>query len=188
MAGAWRMRRMQVLLACIGLSVGACAASPNYRDASAPLETAQSVDLSRYQGRWFEIARYPNGFERGCGDVTAEYGMRPDGLLSVRNTCQRGESVNVAEGRARVVPGSNNARLRVSFAPAWAPFAEGDYWILFVDDTYQTALVGAPSGRYLWILARTPTIDATTRRQLEDIARSNGFDPAMLENTIQAPP
>jgi apolipoprotein D and lipocalin family protein len=152
-----------------------------------PIATAQSVDLDRYQGRWFEIARYPNSFERGCDGVTADYGARPDGLVFVRNTCQRGDSVNVAEGYARVVPGSSNAKLRVSFAPEWVSFAEGDYWILFVEENYQTALVGSPSGRRLWILARTPMIDTTTRNRLEAVARSNGFDPAMLENTMQAP-
>lgn len=188
MTQAWRASWRRVSLACICLGIAACAAPPSYRDANAQLTTAQSVNLSRYQGRWFEIARYPNSFERGCDDVSAKYGARPDGLISVRNVCRRGEEISTAEGRARVVPGSNNAQLKVSFAPAWVPFAEGDYWIFFVDENYQTALVGAPSGRYLWILARTPTIDATTRRRLEDIARSNGFDPAMLENTLQASP
>ncbi len=187
MAHLWRTPWKQMSLASICLGMAACAAAPSHRDSSVSLTTVQSVDLNRYQGRWFEIARYPNSFERECEDVTADYDARPDGLVSVRNTCQRGDSTNVAEGRARVVPGSNNAKLRVSFAPAWVPFAEGDYWIFFVGEGYQTALVGAPSGQYLWILARTPTIDAPVRRQLEDIARSNGFDPAKLENTTQTP-
>lgn len=186
MTQAWRPLWKQISIACICFVLGACASPPSYRDASVQITTAQSVDLSRYQGRWFEIARYPNSFERDCGNVTAEYGARPDGLVSVRNTCRRGNSTNIAEGRARVVAGSNNSKLRVSFAPEWLSFAEGDYWIFFIDESYQTALVGAPSGRYLWILARTSTIDATTRTRLEDIARSNGFDPAMLEDTSQA--
>lgn len=175
------------LLAGVCLAASACMGPPAYRDARVQIVTAQAVDLGRYQGLWYEIARYPNSFERGCAGVTAEYAPRLDGSVSVRNTCRRGDDIEVAEGRAHVVPDSNNSRLKVRFAPAWVPFAEGDYWVLFVDEAYQVALVGAPSGRYLWILAREPIIDPQTRDQLEAVARENGFNPAMLENTVQQP-
>jgi apolipoprotein D and lipocalin family protein len=145
------------------------------------------VDLQRYAGLWYEIARYPNRFEQGCEGVTAEYLLRPEGGLSVINTCHRpGRETQRARGRARVVEGSGGARLQVSFAPAWIPFAWGDYWILEVSDGYETALVGTPSGGYLWILARTPSVSAEERGRLEAIARVNGFDPTRLE-TVSHP-
>ncbi|MDX2236249.1 MAG: lipocalin family protein [Hyphomonadaceae bacterium] len=176
------------MMAVAAAALSACAlAQPSHRDASVPITVEPSVDLQRYAGRWYEIARYPNWFERGCQDVTAEYALQADGRVRVVNTCVRPDAqppVFVADGRARVVEGSNNAKLRVSFAPEWIPFAWGDYWVLEVDDAYQTALVGAPNGGYLWILARTPSIAPETRAHLEEAARRNGFDPSKLENTV----
>jgi apolipoprotein D and lipocalin family protein len=173
------------------LSAAACAAlQPSYRDDSVRLETEARVDLDRYLGLWYEIARYPNSFEQGCEGVTAEYTRRDDGLIGVRNTCRRPEAsepIEVADGRARVVDGSNGSKLEVSFAPAWIPFAWGDYWILDVDAEYQTALVGSPDGANLWILARTPAIDEATRQRLEQVAQQNGFDPDRLQDTLQPP-
>ncbi len=186
------MRAGSILSVIAAAALSACAlAQPSHRDASVPITVEPSVDLQRYAGRWYEIARYPNWFERGCQNVTADYALREDGLVRVVNTCVRpdaAEPIVVADGRARVVAGSNDAKLRVSFAPEWIPFAWGDYWILDVDEAYQTTLVGAPNGGYLWILARTPEIAPETRARLEDVARRNGFDPSKLENTVHARP
>ena len=122
----------------------------------APLATVPYVDLDRYLGRWYEIARLPAGFERGCTAVTAAYGRLPDGSISVRNECAKGHpggKVKRAEGRATVADPATNAKLKVSFF--W-PFS-GDYWILALDEeAYQWALVGEPGREYLWLLSRAP--------------------------------
>ena len=127
------------------------------------LSTVESVDIDRYLGRWYEIARFPNSFEEGCEGVTAEYELRNDGLISVVNTCRKGATdgkAKVAKGRARVADETTNAKLEVSFfGPFW-----GDYWILYLAEDYSLSLVGEPSGRYLWILSRTPEISPEQRQ------------------------
>ncbi|MEO1137660.1 MAG: lipocalin family protein [Pseudomonadota bacterium] len=138
-------------------AVAACASPPVNRDDAAPLTTVDFVDTERYLGKWYEIARFPNQFEKNCEGVTAEYARRDDGLIAVVNTCRKGApdgKKEVAKGRARIVDEETNAKLEVSFfGPFW-----GDYWVIGLTEDYSLAMVGEPSGRYLWILARTPTI------------------------------
>lgn len=146
-------------------------------------EPAKAVDLDRYLGQWYEYARYENGFERGCEGVTAEYTLRDDGLIGVRNTCHEGcagGEARVSEGRARVVPGSGNAKLEVSF---FGPFFFGDYWVLDHCDDYAWSIVGEPSGRFLWILTR----DARPSPELADFlirrVAALGYDTSLLRTT-----
>lgn len=145
-------------------------------------QPAKPVDLERYLGKWYEYARYENRFERDCDYVTAEYGKREDGKVSVRNTCgaRPGASPKVSEGRARVVPDSGNAKLEVSF---FGPFYVGDYWILDHADDYTWSIVGEPSGRYLWILTREARPSAELRRTLLARASALGYDVTMLRET-----
>lgn len=174
--------------ACLALA--SCAGQPDYRAETAPPETVASVDLERYQGLWYEIARYPNRFEEGCEGVTAEYALNDDGTVRVLNTCRQGAvdgPRRTAEGRARVVEDSRGSRLKVQFAPSWVPFAEGDYWVLALDDAYQSALVGDPDGRYLWILARTPKLSDERLDELRAIAADKGYDPNALRMVDQPP-
>ncbi|MCC5996443.1 MAG: lipocalin family protein [Oceanicaulis sp.] len=147
------------ILALLAGALSACAPQPERRTSDAPLTTVAEVDLERYLGRWFEIARYDNRFERGCEGVTADYARRPGGLIEVVNTCFRDGldgPADTARGRARVVPDTGGAQLEVSFfGPFW-----GDYWIIELDEAeYQWAVVSEPRGRYLWILAREPRLD-----------------------------
>ncbi|MFT6395491.1 MAG: apolipoprotein D and lipocalin family protein [Bradymonadia bacterium] len=132
------------------------------RDSSVPLETVESVEIERYLGLWYEIARFPNPFEEDCEAPTAEYALRDNGRLSVTNTCRLGSvdgERDVANGRARVVDEVTNAKLKVSFfGPFW-----GNYWVIGLADDYSLAMVGEPSGRYLWILARAPQISDAVR-------------------------
>ena len=150
-----------------------------------PLETVEWVDIQRYLGLWYEIARLPNRFERDCEGVTAEYSLRDDGRITVRNSCREGSldgEVKVANGRARIVDSDTNAKLEVSFfGPFW-----GDYWIIGLADDYSLALVGEPSGRYLWILARTPTIDDSVRDAALSALTDAGYDVSALYFTQQA--
>jgi apolipoprotein D and lipocalin family protein len=138
--------------AALGLAEPAAA---GYRDTSQPIGVVTNLDLGRYLGKWYEIARFPNRFERNCAGVTAEYSLNPDDTIKVVNTCHKGAPdgpVDVAEGKATVVaPG----KLEVTFVP-WLPFAKGDYWVLHVDAAYSFAVVGEPSGKTGWILARGP--------------------------------
>ncbi len=148
-----------------------------------PLETVRHVDLNRYTGRWFEIARYPNSFERKCDrDVTAEYSTKPDGTIRVVNACITSSGkISRSEGTAKVVDASTNARLKVTFF--W-PFY-GKYWIIGLGDQYEYAVVGEPSREYLWILSRTPGMqDALYQKILLQVAAS-GYDAAKLARTPQ---
>jgi apolipoprotein D and lipocalin family protein len=148
----------------------------------APLPVVESIDLDRYVGKWHEIARYPNRFERMCArEVTATYARNADGTIAVVNECRKEDgSLQRAEGAARVVaPG----KLAVRFAPAWLgflPFVWGDYWVIELAPDYSYAVVGEPSREYLWILARDPRLDEGTMAGIAARLPALGFDPAKL--------
>lgn len=138
-----------------------------------PLPTVQAVDLGRYYGTWYEIARLPNRFQSMCvSDTRAVY--RPDGKqVSVVNQCRTADGrIEQAEGVAKLVEGSNGAKLRVSF---FRPFY-GNYWILALDSDYRWVLVGEPGRQYAWILAREPKLDEATLESLLSRAAALGFD------------
>lgn len=149
----------------------------------APLASVKNVDLKRYIGRWYEIARYPNRFQRDCAsDTTAEYALKPNGKVRVVNTCRKSDgAAKKASGTARVVDPSN-ARLKVTFF--W-PFY-GDYWIIGLDPEYRWAVVGEPGRKYLWILSRTPQMTGADYQQAVEQARAAGYDPQRLVNTPQS--
>ena len=140
-------------------------------------EPAKSVDLERYLGHWHEIARYEQRFERGCRAATADYALYPDGRIEVVNWCRkRNADARQARGVARVIDGETNAKLKVRF---FGPF-EGDYWILDRADDYSWSIVGEPSGRYLWLLARDPHPAAEQLDSLIARAAELGYDTSML--------
>ena len=151
--------------------------------------TVPVVDLNRYTGDWFEIARFPNRFQRNClGDVRASYARRADGRLDVVNQCRTGGGRIEARGIARVVDNRTFARLKVRFAPAWLgllPMVWGDYWIIGLAEDYSWAVVGSPDRKYLWILSRTPRLDEAALATARGIARANGFDVERLVDTPQ---
>ncbi|MEM8791838.1 MAG: lipocalin family protein [Pseudomonadota bacterium] len=168
--------------------LAACGSEQTYRVTDAPLETHGQVDLARYQGLWYEIARYPNRFEEGCVGVTAEYSLNEDGSIRVENTCREGAldgPVDVAEGRATAASPEND-KLEVGFV-WWLPFAVGDYWILSVTEDYSVAVIGAPSGEYGWILAREPELTDEQLQAAYAVFQKNGYDTTQLYLTPQAP-
>lgn len=169
-----------------GLAMSAgCATSTTERLRLPPLQTVAHVDLSRYFGTWFEIANFPQSFQRGCTATTATYTLRADGDIDVLNRCRKG-SVDGEEksalGRARVVDRSTNAKLEVSFfRPFW-----GDYWIIDLSDDYSYAVVGHPGRDYLWILARNPKMAEATYQSIITRLRAQGYEPPpRLVRTLQ---
>jgi len=154
--------------------LAACAAPPP------PLPTVRAVELGRYYGAWYEIARLPNRFQSMCvSDTRATY--QPDGKdVAVLNQCRtENGKVEQASGIAKVVEGSHGAKLRVSF---FRPFY-GDYWILDLDPDYRWVLIGEPGRNYAWVLARQPTLEATTLEALLARAAKLGFDRAAFVRT-----
>ncbi len=155
----------------------------------APVRTVASVDLNRYAGDWFEIARFPNWFQRQCvGDVRASYARRPDGQLDVLNRCRTADGETEARGIARIVDQKTFAKLKVRFAPAWLswlPVIWGDYWVIGLAPDYSWAVVGDPDRKYLWILARAPRLDDESLAAARAAARDNGFDVGRLVPTPQ---
>jgi apolipoprotein D and lipocalin family protein len=161
-----------------------CAASTcSTKEAAMRLEPVAFVDLNRYTGKWYEIARYPNRFQRDCeGNVTASYTLRSDGKIRIVNECRkqdgRGKS---AVGTARVVDRKTNSRLKVTFF--W-PFS-GDYWILALGPEYEYAVVGEPSRKYLWILSRSPQMEERLYQDLQKKITAQGYDITRLVRTKQ---
>ena len=156
---------------------------------SQPLRVVDSVDLTRYTGRWYEAARLPNRFQNHCaGDVVVYYTQRDDGRIDVVNRCRTtAGKVDEARGVGRKAgDGKSNARLQVRFAPKILSFLSsvwGDYWIIGLGPEYTWAVVGTPNRQYLWILSRTPQMSATSYDRAVEIARGNGFDVSRLVKT-----
>ena len=142
-------------------------------DRKGELAVVGAVDLSRYAGRWYEIARLPNRFEKKCADsVTASYTLRSDGQVDVVNRCRKANGeYTTARGKAKIVDKKTNAKLKVTFF--W-PFY-GDYWILDLGPNYEYAVVGAPNRDYLWILSRTPQLDEQLYERLLREMATRGF-------------
>lgn len=148
-------------------------------NADDPLPVVAQVDLQRYAGTWYEVARLPNRFEKDCArNITATYKVVPDNRIDVLNQCVKQDgSVLSARGLARSSDGSTS-RLEVRFAPAWLgflPLVWGDYWVLALDPDYRWSLVGSPDRDYLWILSRTPQLPDAQVQPLLERAKALGF-------------
>ncbi len=149
-----------------------------------PLETVSFVDLDRYVGQWYEIARYHHRFQEGCVGSRATYTMRDDGRITVVNECYDKSfsgKLRSVKGKAWVVDPDSNARLKVSFF--W-PFA-GDYWIIDLGRDYEYAVVGHPDRKYLWILSRTPVLDEKVYQDILARLHMQEYDTAKLVRTVQ---
>jgi len=165
----------------VTLLFAACATS----EQRPPMETVSRVDVDRYAGTWHEVALYPNRFQQACAaDTKATYTPLGDGRIGVRNSCIRVDGSEMAvNGLAEVVDPETNAKLKVSFLPAWLRWTgigRGDYWVLYLSPDYRVAIVGEPSREYLWILARTPTLPDAEYQALMPKVRAAGYDPERL--------
>jgi apolipoprotein D and lipocalin family protein len=183
---------MMMFAAWVGLALASAVAGPPPQAAGHTVTAVPSVDLDRYAGQWFEIARYPNFFQRKCvGHVTATYVRRPDGKIDVINRCRVDDGTTTeATGLAKIADARTRSRLKVRFAPAmlsFLPFVWGDYWVIGLADDYSWALVGTPDRKYLWILARAATMRDEAYGRALAAATANGFDTSRLVPTPQVP-
>lgn len=151
---------------------------------SQTLQTVPYVDLSKYAGKWYEIASFPQRFQKNCYCTTAEYTLTSEGYVIVENRCNK-DSINgkpsYIKGKAFVNENSGNAKLSVQFF--W-PF-KGKYWIIDLADDYSYAVVGHPDRKYLWILSRKPTMEQSTYAQIISSVKEKGFDVSKIKITKQ---
>lgn len=174
------MRR--AALAALGLAgLSACAVvAPSYRDTDVAISSRAEFSPARYSGQWYEIASFPTIFQRGCTKTNALYTPTDSAdRLGVRNSCLRDGKQVVIEGSA-TVDGPGRLSVRLDGVPVAAP-----YWVLWVDEDYQTAVVGVPSGRAGWILNRTPSLRADRLQAARDVLEFNGYDLTELQMTPQ---
>lgn len=169
------MRAYQILL--ITIIMFGC---QNYQK----METVASVDLKKYAGKWYEIASYPNVFQKGCTNTSAEYIITDKNYVKVINRCNKDSVNGIAksiEGKAFVVKNTNNSKLKVQFF--W-PF-KGKYWIIGLADDYSWAVVSHPNRKYLWILSRTKVMDENTYKKIIQLIIEKGLNPDKLKKTLQ---
>jgi apolipoprotein D and lipocalin family protein len=173
-----------VLLICLG-SQQAIA-----QQGDQAVKTIASLDVPRYMGTWYEIAKFPNWFQKKCvSNTKAVYTAKPDGNLRVLNSCKTASGeTSEAEGLARQIGGKDSPKLEVRFAPEWLsflPLVWGDYWVIDLDSQYQVAAVSDPKREYLWVLARTPQLDPKVYADLLQRLKQQQFDIQKLELTSQ---
>ena len=156
----------------------------NLSMATEELKVVPHVDLQSYLGTWYEIARFPNSFQKDCVGTTAEYSLRSDGIIKVVNRCHLKTldgAIDEAVGKATVADKLSNAKLKVQFF--W-PF-KGDYWIIDLGENYQYAVVSEPKRKFLWILSRTPQMESWQFQEITSRLLEHGFNLDKLIITPQ---
>ena len=182
-------RLVLLAIGLLGATITVLAAARE-RHGQSDLVPIDSLDVPRYLGAWYEIAKYPNRFQKQCdGYTTAHYSLLPDRSLQVINRCRRADGrIDEAVGSARQLGAANSPKLEVRFAPGWLsflPMVWGNYWVIDLDPDYQLAAVSEPKREYLWILSRTPTVPRQAYAALLDRLARQGFDLGKLEMTKQ---
>ncbi|ENU31457.1 hypothetical protein EAH57_00785 [Acinetobacter sp. 2JN-4] len=174
---SWRLAKIAIGgVVLTGLAIGTYAYAQ-----SKPLPTVEKVELDKYLGIWYEVARKPMFFERKCAyNISATYTVNENGNIVVDNKCYDIDgNLQQSLGEAFVANAPFNSKLRVSFLPEgvrWIPVGRGDYWILKLDEEYQTVLVGEPRRKYLWVLSRTPTPNKEIIHEYLNYAKTVGYD------------
>ena len=176
------------ILGALLLVLGSSQATAQQSDQA--VKTIASLDVPRYLGTWYEIAKFPNWFQKKCvSNTKAVYTAKPDGNLRVLNSCKTaGGETSEAEGLARQIGAKDSPKLEVRFAPEWLsflPLVWGDYWVIDLDSQYQVAAVSDPRREYLWVLSRTPQLDPKVYADLLQRLKQQQFDIQKLELTSQ---
>ncbi len=164
---------MKIIIVMILLLAG-CASPSGNNNVPQP---KQAVDIEKYLGKWYEVARYENWFEKGCAAPSANYLRRDAEIINITNSCIKDGKTDTAEGKAKIVANSNNSKLKITF---FGPFYLGDYWILEHAADYSWSIVGEPSGRYLWILTRVANPKAELMQELLGRVKNMGYNTDML--------
>ena len=155
-----------------------------------PVATIAALDVPRYMGTWYEIAKFPNRFQAKCiANTRAQYLAQTDGSVQVLNSCTTADGTIDALGLAKQVGAANSPKLQVRFAPAWLswlPQVWGDYWVIDLDADYQLAAVSDAKREYLWVLSRTPQVNTKAYDALIDRLKAQHFDVQKLERSVQA--
>lgn len=157
--------------------------------ATTELSTVESVDIKKYSGTWYEIARLPNFFQKKCSCVKVEYTLRDDGKVEIKNQCKNKEDLDEiieANGLAEIKDTKTNAKLKVSFVPLFKHLMlfAGDYWIIALNENYNYAVIGEPNREYLWIISRAPQIQNSELEKCKKIATEKGYN---LDKLIISP-
>ncbi|WP_216179020.1 lipocalin family protein [Polynucleobacter sp. 80A-SIGWE] len=179
------------LISILGaLLIGLGSSQATAQQADQAVKTIASLDVPRYLGTWYEIAKFPNWFQKKCvSNTKAVYTAKPDGNLRVLNSCKTaGGETSEAEGLARQIGAKDSPKLEVRFAPEWLsflPMVWGDYWVIDIDPQYQVAAVSDPRREYLWVLSRTPQLDPKVYAELLQRLKQQQFDIQKLELTPQ---
>lgn len=181
---------LTAILPALLMMSGTVSAQKNNSDNQMKVSAVASVDLNRYSGKWYEIARYPNKFQKNCvGNTTATYALKEEGKVVVTNECLRKDGTIIdAKGEGKIIDKATNAKLEVRFAPgflAFLPSVWGDYWIIDLDEKYQYAAIGDPKREYLWILSRTPKLNDATYQNILRRVETMGYKPGKLVKTPQ---
>ncbi len=166
--------------------ISACEKSK--RISSEPMETVDFVDVNRYAGKWYEIARFPFFAQKDCFGTYTEYGLNDNGTVNVLNACRKNSldgELTIVQGQARIIDEQTNAKLKVKLDQFPGNIIEGDYWVIFLDENYRYAVVSEPQGRYLWILNREPFMDEMIYQSILDFLKKDGFLIEYLIKTEQ---
>ena len=192
--GVHAMKRRGIIslfcLAALKTMAGDATAQQDPPPAGRALSTIASLEVPRYMGTWFEIAKYPNWFQKKCASAArADYSLLADGQVQVVNRCRLADGETTeAVGKARQLGPATSAKLQVRFAPSWLsflPFVWGDYWVIDLEQDYQLVAVSEPRRQYLWILSRTPQVEPVRYQRLLSRLHQQGFDLGRLETTPQ---
>jgi apolipoprotein D and lipocalin family protein len=180
---------MKILIAAILVLSSTFAHTAEKSEPAPVLTSISALDVPRYMGTWYEIAKFPAWFQKKCSaDTRAEYSLQPGGQVQVINRCwQENGEIKEAVGSARQIGGTTSSKLKVRFAPAWLSFIPavwGDYWVIDLDPAYQLVAVSEPKREYLWILSRSTKVDPGTYTALLARLSSQGFNLQRLEKTI----
>lgn len=183
------LQRFGLALAAMSLALGLHAQTTT-TEVLPPVNTVAALDVPRYMGTWYEIAKFPNRFQAQCSANTrARYLTQADGSVQVLNSCVTSNGTTIdALGLAKQIGGSTSPKLQVRFAPAWLswlPMVWGDYWVIDLDTDYQLAAVSDAKREYLWVLARTPQINPKAYDALMERLKAQHFDVQKLERTPQ---
>ena len=159
-------------------------------ETASPVKAVTAVDLGKYAGTWYEIAKYPNKFQKNCvGNITATYTLKGADKLEFLNKCLKKDgTVENAKADGKVEDKRTNAKLKVRFAPGFTsflPFVWADYWVIDLADDYKYAVVATPDRDYFWILSREPEMKDALYQDILRRAEKQGFNPAKVVKTPQ---